>query len=115
MKQKLSFAILGVAVFLMSGCATNMYLGGPSPAGILVTKVSVPAQKLTVQIDPTAKPEKVGRAQVGAFLGLFAGGDASVQAAMKNGGITKVHHIDQEVEGYLLGIWSSNTTVVYGE
>ena len=39
---------------------------------------------------------------------------ASIQAAMKNGGIKKIHHVDYEVK-HFLGIYAEFTTVVYGE
>lgn len=102
------------AVFLM-GCATNLFPGGPTPAGGLVTSVRSPALALAVAIDPTAKPIKKGKASAGAFLGLIAAGDASIEAAMKEGGITRVHHVDHEVNSFLLGLWVGDTTIVYGE
>jgi len=33
---------------------------------------------------------------------------------MKNGGITKVHHVDSKVKN-ILGVYAEYTTVVYGE
>ena len=41
-------------------------------------------------------------------------GDSSIKAAMDNGGITKVHHIDYEVFN-ILNLFSKATTIVYGE
>jgi len=41
-------------------------------------------------------------------------GDASIQAAMQNGGITKIHHVDYKVTS-VLGVYATYTTVVYGE
>ena len=45
---------------------------------------------------------------------LFSQGDASIAAAMKNGGITKIHHIDTE-EMYVLGVYAKETIHVYGD
>jgi hypothetical protein len=70
---------------------------------------------LAVTIDPTAKPIKKGTASTGSFMGLIAGGDGSLDAAMKNGDITRIHHIDHEVTSFLFGLWSGDTTIVYGE
>ncbi len=48
------------------------------------------------------------------FLGMVAIGDASIEAAKKNGGITKVHHVDWAVEN-ILGIIGKYRVTVYGE
>jgi len=34
---------------------------------------------------------------------------------MKNGSIMKVHHVDSEFRSFFFGIYSTFTTVVYGE
>tara|TARA_R110001592_G_scaffold103247_3_gene291001 strand:- start:7740 stop:8099 length:360 start_codon:yes stop_codon:yes gene_type:complete len=110
----LGFVVIFTAVFL-SGCATNLFPGGPTPAGIIVTNVKSPAQNLTVAIDKDAKSTKTGSSSASAVAGLVAFGDSSVDTAMKNGGITKVHHIDHQVNSILLGLWLQNTTIVHGE
>lgn len=115
--KKQAVGVLGLLVssmFLM-GCATNLFPGGPTPAGGLVTSVRAPALALAVAVDPTAKPIKTGKASAGAFLGLIAAGDASIEAAMKNGDISRIHHVDHEVNSFLLGLWVGDTTIVYGE
>lgn len=48
------------------------------------------------------------------MLGLVATGDASIEAAAKAGGITKIHHVDFE-NFSILGIYATFTTVVYGD
>ena len=104
----IALVVLGSAVLpFASGCAgtlTNMYAGGPSPGGSLYTNVNVPAQALTVATDSTATAEKTGTASAQAWFGLIAFGNAGVEAAMKDGGITKVHHVDQQIThwGYSL-------------
>ncbi len=115
MKKYMGLGILVLSAYCLSGCATALFPGGPTPAGGLITSVRAPAQLLAVALDPTAKPTKKGTASAGAFLGLIASGDASVDAAMKNGDITRVHHVDHEVNTFLLGLWVSDTTIVYGE
>jgi len=56
---------------------------------------------------------KVGRATAVGIV-LFAHGDASISAAMANGGITRIHHVDHETLN-ILGLYAKYTTIVYGE
>jgi len=57
---------------------------------------------------------KVGKASCQSILGLIATGDASIEAAAKSQGITKIHHVDYESKN-ILGIVGSYTVVVYGD
>jgi hypothetical protein len=57
---------------------------------------------------------KVGRSTAKSILGLYASGDASIHSAAKNGGITKIHHVDYETRT-LFGLIAEFTIVVYGE
>ena len=41
-------------------------------------------------------------------------GDCSIEQAMKNGGITKVHHVSSKVRN-ILGVYAEYTTIVHGE
>jgi hypothetical protein len=45
---------------------------------------------------------------------VFATGDASISAAMRNGGITQIHHVDHETSSFL-GVYAKYITIVYGE
>jgi hypothetical protein len=54
-----------------------------------------------------------GHGEGAAIIGI-ATGDASIEAAMKNGGIKKVHHVDTQVKN-ILGIYAEYITIVYGE
>lgn len=110
----LMIMVLGIA-FPLSGCMSQIFPGWPTPAGGLITSVKSPTLNLAVAKDRDASIEKTGTSTVGAFLGLFAFGDGSIEAAMKNGGITKVHHVDHEVTSFLFGIWMQDKTFVYGE
>ena len=93
-----------------------MYPGGPTPGGTIWTNVTSPSQGLTVATDTAARSMKEGRSSATAWLGLFAFGDGSVDAAMKSGGITKVHHVDHQVTHLFAGgIFLTNTTIVHGE
>lgn len=107
---------LGLCVLLLcSGCVSSIFPGGPTPAGGIITSVRSPAQNLTVATDASASSTKVGTSSAGAVLGLFAFGDASMNAAMNDGGIRKVHHVDHEVNTFLFGVWVQNKTIVHGE
>ena len=57
---------------------------------------------------------KVGTAKASCYVGLVAVGDASVDTAAKNGGITRISHVDSHKKS-ILGIVTSTTTIVYGE
>ena len=56
----------------------------------------------------------VGTAEAVSILGAVAQGDASIDAAAKSAGITKIHHIDEHSTN-ILGIIAKYKVVVYGE
>jgi TRL-like protein family len=95
---------LGCAA-LLTGCAAVAH--GPVTAPITID------MKGPVSAGPAAKSPKVGRAEAWGIL-LYATGDASIAAAMNNGGITRIHHIDNETMN-ILGIYAKYTTIVHGE
>lgn len=93
-----------VAVLLVSGCAMTM-----TPAtGVLYSDVKGP----WVAADGGAG--KSGTSECLSILGAVAIGDASIETAMKNGGITKVNHVDYHAFN-ILGIYAKLTVTVYGE
>ncbi len=57
---------------------------------------------------------KVGTGECTSILGLFAIGDCSISTAMKNGNITKIHHVDHDAMS-ILWIYAKYTVKVYGE
>lgn len=57
---------------------------------------------------------KVGTAQAKNILGAVVIGDASIQAAAKSAGIKKISHVDSK-KTTILGIYTTHTTIVYGE
>ncbi len=59
------------------------------------------------------RPLKRGEATQTGIV-LFVSGDASIEAAMKNGGITKVHHVDYKTTTILF-LYTKQTTIVWGE
>ncbi len=102
MKLK-NLLLTGAIAAICSGCATSY------PVGVVYTDL-----KLPVNVTSEAKGSKVGVAECKSVFGLFTTGDASIETAMKDGGITKVSHIDWEVEN-ILGVIGEYKLTVYGE
>ena len=98
--------LFGVMPFV-SGCVTPQT--APVFGGLVTDQVKGPV----AGVDNSVNPTKKGTAQAKAIV-CFATGDASITAAMKNGNITKVHHVDSEVFS-VLGVYARYTRVVYGE
>jgi hypothetical protein len=89
---------------LLGGCVMGH---APVTAGIVLN------ERGPVAAGSAAGQSKVGRATAVGIV-LFAHGDASISAAMANGGITRIHHVDHETFN-LLGLYGKYTTIVYGE
>jgi len=89
---------------LLGGCAIAH---GPVVAGVTLD------MKGPVSAGPAMTSPKVGRSEAWGIL-VYATGDASISAAMANGGITRIHHVDQETTN-ILGIYAKYVTVVHGE
>jgi hypothetical protein len=66
-----------------------------------------------VSAGPAPTGPKVGSAEAWGIL-VFSTGDASISAAMQNGGITRIHHVDHKTQN-ILGIWAKHTTTVYSD
>jgi hypothetical protein len=101
--MKFSAVVLLLAVVLLAGCAT------PYPMGMIYTEVKSP-----VAVGEPGSYNKVGVSKATSVLGLVATGDASIKAAMENGGISKVKYVDYESKN-ILGIYGEYTTKVYGD
>ena len=56
---------------------------------------------------------RVGAAASSTYFGVWAEGDASIDAAKKNGGITTVSSVDEKINT-ILGIKTTYTTPVRG-
>lgn len=105
MRKAVQVVLLGVVVaFLMTGCAV---INAPM-VGALYTDTSQP-----IAVGTDASCVKVGSAKCSSIIGITRG-DASIDTAMKNGGIRKIHHVDCDVRS-ILGVYATYTTVVYGE
>ncbi|NBC82855.1 MAG: hypothetical protein GVY19_05680 [Bacteroidetes bacterium] len=104
--KKLIVLVAIVALFLFSSCAA--YVASPA-LGALYTDVKYP-----MAVTSNANSAKVGSAEVTSILGIVATGDASIDAAAKSAGITKIHHVDVHATS-ILGIFATYTVLVYGE
>jgi hypothetical protein len=89
---------------VLTGCAVGH---GPVTAAVTLD------MKGPVAVGSAAGSSKIGRSEAWGIL-VFATGDASISTAMKNGGITRVHHVDHETLS-VLGVYARYTTIVYGE
>jgi hypothetical protein len=104
MRKTLTSLVVGVsAIVLLAGCAMVTPMNGS-----LYTDLKGP-----VAVGDASGASKTGTAKATSIIGI-ATGDASVAAAMANGGITKIHHVDTHVKN-ILGIYAVYETVVYGE
>ena len=107
MKKLLALTTLIGFVSMMSGCA--MTFGGATYGGLFTSNVKGPVSVG----DQSVSPSKTGTAIATAIV-CFASGDASISAAMAQGQIKKIHHVDCETFS-VLGWYATYKTVVYGE
>ncbi|MCF8054609.1 MAG: TRL-like family protein [Deltaproteobacteria bacterium] len=89
---------------LLSGCATVV------PVGALLSEGKIGHSVASGDATYT----KIGTAKMVSVLGLVARGDASIAAAAKSVGITRIKFVDYEFNN-ILGIYGEYTTVVYGD
>lgn len=96
--------ILLCAVWL-GGCAV-----AASPTnGVLLTNVKGP-----INANEGTDTSKEGKSCAKNILGLVALGDASIEAAKKDGGISKITTVDHTTSR-ILGLYAQFCTVAYGE
>ncbi len=98
MKPVALIITLALAAIVVSGC--------------LYSHVTVP---LSTELDKTDLGHKRGESSTYSVLWLFAWGDAGAAAAAKNGGITNMRHMDRKINIILFGLYTSTTTIVYGD
>lgn len=95
-----------LAVFpLLTGCMTTTS-----------TQVAAPvmqSQDPGAVGDQSVEPAKTGMATAQGYV-LFYFGDNSLQAAMDNGDISRIHHVDYKTFN-ILGLYVKRTTIVRGE
>ena len=105
MKKLIASASLIAFTVFFTGCAT------PFPIGAAFTDVELPIMATSI---PSSSSTKKGTSSCESFLGLIAVGEASIQEAAEEGGITKITHIDWHAKN-VLGVYGIYTVTVYGE
>ena len=96
---------IAILAVLFSSCAMVK-----SPlTGVLYTNVKAP-----MLATDNGGSNKAGSAKASSILGIIATGDASISAAAKAAGITKIHHVDEHSTS-ILGIYAKYEITVYGE
>ncbi len=86
-------------------------LGG---CGAVYTNIKTPMQDLNSPLNDTPGV-KIGKASCMSYVWVIVLGDCSVKAAMQEGEVTKIHHVDTEIKSILSGLYGRATTVVYGD
>lgn len=109
--KKFCALLLLLSLVSLSGCAGIYWTPIMPSTGMLFSEIKAP---LDGDVADTDLGSRVGKATSKSVLGWIATGDASIQAAARNGGITKIKHADYEFNN-ILGIYSEFTTVVYGD
>jgi len=104
------FAVLAVAC-LMSGCAAYRAPVMP-PSAFVFSDIKAPLS--TELNESTAVGTSQGAASASSVLGMFAWGDASVNTAAKQGGLSTVNYADYEYLSVLFGVYTRFTTVAHG-
>jgi hypothetical protein len=81
---------------------------------LLYNNLKMPSFDLAVA-ENAATSAKVGTSSCVSYLWLVSVGDCSTKAAMDNGSIAKVHHVDWQMQSYVFHLYEKMTTIVYGE
>lgn len=102
--KKMKLAIVLIAAGMLAGCASSHPFGG------LYTELKLPV----TATGNSGSASKTGTAECVSILGLVATGDCSIQAAKRNGGITKVNSVDWDAKN-ILGIIGNYKTIVQGD
>lgn len=87
---------------MLAGCVKSPLVGG------IYTDVKDGCR------DGNAGSSKVGTAEAKGYVGVVALGDASIQAAAREAGITRIHHVDYQAKSYV-GVYTIYTIIVYGD
>jgi hypothetical protein len=104
MKKTIRAFFAATAITLLGGCAM-----AKSPVtGLWYTDTHAGLGATSNQAG-----NRVGEACASTVLGLIAGGDASIEAARRNGGITMISSVDEHSKS-VFGIWAEYCTIVRG-
>lgn len=105
---------LSALLFGGAGCAP-IFDGTAYPIGLIYSDVRAPHPTTILEADgPEKTGSKQGEACAEGILGLAAWGDASIDAAKKQAGITDVHTIEH-ARSNVLFVYYTGCTIVTGE
>ncbi len=90
---------------LLAGCA-SLWL-----SGCMYSQVRLP---MSSEFRNTKTVNKSGHATARSYFWMVALGDAGLQAAAANGGLTTMEYADFENLYICAGLYMSRTTIVYG-
>jgi hypothetical protein len=101
---------------LVMAAALSAFAFGCAPVGVIYHDVQAPPEGVPLTpANGTRTIIKTGRACAHGILGLVAWGDASQQAAARDGGISEVYAADETRMGVLAFVYREYCTVVSGE
>ena len=103
-RRLLVLALLGSLV-MMAGCVM--------PYRATISAPVIKTQSALMLGDTSVSCDKYGEAECEGIV-VVAFGDASIKAAMDNGGIKRIHHVDTE-EISVLGVYVRQVVRVWGE
>ncbi|MGI6681420.1 MAG: TRL-like family protein [Bdellovibrionota bacterium] len=102
--RKLLLVLILIITSFLTGCASS------TPVGVVYSEL-----KLPVNVTSNGQAyARTGVAECKSVLGLVAFGDCSIESAKKQGGVSRVYHVDWEARN-ILGILGEYRLVVYGE
>ena len=105
MKRAVTLVTISLLVITLSSCGFI----AEGPFGYMYTETETPVAMGTAETG-----EKSGEACVKSFFGAIAVGDASIETAKKNGGISDVYTVNKS-NFSVLGMYSKQCTIVRGE
>lgn len=101
--KKILATVLAAAALMAAGCVKTPV------SGFAYTDI-----KDGMAVTGNAGSSKVGTAEVKGYVGLVALGDASIQTAAREAGITRIHHVDYQTKSYV-SVYTIYTIIVYGD
>jgi len=97
-----------VLIAMLCLCFFTACAGRAPVQGWLYTGVSA-GLSVSAQAGP-----KTGEACAASYLGIIATGDASIDTARRNGGITSISIVDEKMTS-ILGLYVTHCTIVHGK
>jgi hypothetical protein len=107
----LSVTLAAFCLSMLTGCGAMIAMGG---GGLFYQDTKMPSGSVAYYGPTTTSTGKVGKASMTSILGILITGDASLDAAMRASGMTKLHHVDTQLTN-ILGIIATYTTIAYGD